>query len=128
MLQFLGGECYGMVEEIGLYKPAVLTPFQCKHISSCCIHQDHPHVLPVIQVAIQGGECIVVTVKFLAEFVIGLLVLLLVGIQFLIHVTHGDILTDTVCLFLRDNERYEGGTRIGDILQMSDAAVLVLHQ
>ena len=80
MLQFLCGECHGMVEEVGLYELSVLTPFQCQHVPSCCIHQDHPHVLPVIQVAIQGGEGIVIAVKFFAKFIIGLLVLLFVGI------------------------------------------------
>ena len=55
-----------MVEEVGLDKLAVLPPLQCQHIPSCCIHQDYPHVLPVVQVAVEGGKGIVVAVKFLA--------------------------------------------------------------
>ena len=127
VLQFLRGEGYGVVEEVGLYKPAVLATFQCQHVPSRCIHQNHPYVLPVVQVAVHGREGIVVAVKFLAQLVIRLLVVLLVGIQFLIHVTHGDILADAVGLLLRNNQGDEGGTRGSDLLQMSDVPVLILH-
>ena len=116
-----------MVEEVGLDKLAVLPPLQCQHIPSCCIHQDHPHILPVVQVAVEGGKGIVVAVKFLAQFVIGLLVLLLVGIQFLVHVAHGNVLTDAVGLLLRHDKRDKGCTRAGNALQMADIAVLVLY-
>ena len=127
VLQFLRGEGHGVVEEVGLYKPAVLATFQGQHVPSRCIHQDHPHVLPVVQVAVHGREGIVVAVKFLAQLVIRLLVVLFVGIQLLIDVTHGDILADAVGQLLRDNQGDEGGTRGSDLLQMSDVSVLILH-
>ena len=89
-----------MVEDVCFHELPVLATFQCQHISSRCIHQDHPHVLPIIQVTVQGGESLVIAIQLLTKFTVRLLVILLVGIQLFIDITHGDILSDAVGLLL----------------------------